>query len=86
VFRLLGQRRVIRSQERDSSETPKVNALCRVAPVDRLRDFAIFAAGVLLPVTCFVSFNTVPVYAGLHWMLTSDHTWLRVCLFHKGLC
>jgi hypothetical protein len=34
------------SQERESSETPKLNAFCRVAPVLRLSDRAIFAAGV----------------------------------------
>jgi hypothetical protein len=34
------------SQERESSETPKLNAFCRVAPVLRLSERAIFAAGV----------------------------------------
>jgi hypothetical protein len=32
--------------QRESSDTPKVNAFCRVAPVLRLSDRAIFAAGV----------------------------------------
>src|SRR5581483_4511030 len=50
-------------QERESRETPKLKAFCRVAPTVRLRARAIFAAGVFFLAIVFKSRTSVLVHS-----------------------
>jgi hypothetical protein len=53
------------SQTRVSSDNPRLNAFCRVAPSDRFSFFAIFAAGDFLRAIVFSSRTCTDVQARL---------------------